>query len=459
MKIVCVGGGPAGLYFAIRAKLRNPGHDITVLERDLPGTTHGWGVVYWEPLLNALFRADAVSARELQAASTLWRGQRVTLGGPRYAYLPGYGYSVQRATLLELLARRAVELGVDVRYRRHVADVNDLQALAAAADLVVAADGANSQVRRLAGPDAFGTRVDVGANQYIWLGTNRRFENFMFAFERTAAGWIWFHAYPSAADVSTCIVECTPETWTGLGLDRLGDAEGCRLLETIFNGPLAGHQLISDCRGRPAQWQRFSHVSNRRWHHDNIVLLGDAAHTTHFTLGSGTALAIMDAIMLDRFLHERADVATALRDFSHAGLAALRPLQDRARVSMSWFEGVDAQLDPHAERPGRHSTQLVWHDELPGRPGAAAEPSAASAASAAFATAADIEDAERSTATEETPDPVDFAFRMATRQGDETPLRYHLLRAAQLPAVRALDQQAGRGTRWLHEKRRALVTR
>ncbi|MDT3441791.1 MULTISPECIES: FAD-dependent monooxygenase [unclassified Pseudofrankia] len=421
MKIVCVGGGPAGLYFAIRAKLRDSSHDIAVLERDRPGATHGWGVVYWEPLLGSLFRADPVSARELRAASTLWRGQHVSVGGPRPAYLPGYGYSIQRATLLDVLARRAVELGVDVRYRRHVADADDLSALMAESDLVVAADGANSQVRRLAGLDAFGTQLEVGANQYIWLGTDRRFENFMFAFERTEPGWIWFHAYPSAADISTCIVECAPQTWTGLGLDRLSDADGCRLLEGIFDGPLGGHRLISDCHGRPARWQHFTHVTNRTWQHENVVLLGDAAHTTHFTLGSGTALAIMDAIMLERFLHGRADVTTALRDFDRSGHAALGPLQNRARISMSWFEGVDGQLDRLCD-----ATQPAERGRPP---------------------------------VDEAPDPLAFAFRMATRQGDETPLRYQILRAAQLPAVQAIDQQAGRGTRWLLDKRRALVTR
>ncbi|WP_007516556.1 FAD-dependent monooxygenase [Pseudofrankia saprophytica] len=421
MKIVCVGGGPAGLYFAIRAKLRDSHHDITVLERDRPGATHGWGVVYWEPLLDVLFRSDPVSARELRAASTMWQGQRVSVGGPQPAYLPGYGYSIQRATLLDLLARRAAELGVDVRYHQYVADQDDLNAIAAEADLVVAADGANSQVRRLAGPDAFGTRIEVGANQYIWLGTDRRFENFMFAFERTEPGWVWFHAYPSAADISTCIVECAPQTWTDLGLDRLSDADGCRLLERIFDGPLGGHRLLSDCHGRPARWQQFTHVANRSWCHENIVLLGDAAHTTHFTLGSGTALAIMDAIMLDRFLHKHADVPAALRDFDQSGHAALGPMQERARISMSWFEGVDGQLDR-------------------------------------LSTATQPMDGERPS-TGEAPDPVAFAFKMATRQGDETSLRYQILRAAQLPAVRALDQHAGRGTRWLHDKRRTLVTR
>ena len=422
MKIICVGGGPAGLYFAIRAKLRDARHRVTVLERDRPGTTHGWGVVYWEPLLDALFRYDPVSARGVQAASTLWRGQHVTLGGPRTAYLPGYGYSIQRAALLNVLAHRAVELGVDVRYSHRVAGPDALAELAAGSDLVVAADGANSQVRRTADPDAFGTQLEQGTNRFVWLGTDRAFDTFVFAFERTKAGWIWFHAYPSAADISTCIVECAPDTWTGLGLDRLDVTAGCQLLERIFAGPLGGHRLLADCQGRPARWQRFTHVVNCSWHHQNVVLLGDAAHTTHFTLGSGTALAMLDAVMLDRFLHERRDVATALRDFDRAGREALEPLQDRARVSMAWFEGVDDRLNDAVPR-------AAWPSPVPPGPEAPA------------------------------PDPLAFAYAMATRHGDETPLRYQLLRAAQRPTVRALEARAGRGTRWLHEKGRALVAR
>ncbi|MBL7496264.1 FAD-dependent monooxygenase [Frankia sp. CNm7] len=412
MRIVCVGGGPAGLYFAICAKLHEPDHDITVLERDPPGATHGWGVVYWEPLLGILFRHDPVGARRLRAASTLWREQLLTLGGPRTAYLPGYGYSIQRAALLDLLGQRATELGIEVRHQTEVADAAELAELSARADLVVASDGAHSRVRRLAGPDAFGTRTDDGVNQFIWLGTDMRFENFRFAFERTPAGWIWFHAYPSAADISTCIVECAPETWAGLGLDKLDDEAGRRLLESIFAEQLAGHRLISSCHGRPARWQRFTHVTNRSWRHENIVLIGDAAHTTHFTLGSGTAFAIMDAVMLVWFLKEHGEVSAALREFDRSGRAALKPPQDAARTSMAWFERVDE----------------ILADLSPGGP------------------AGD-------------PDPVEFAFAMGTRQGDATPLRHRACKVHQVPAVRALGRQAGQSTRWLLDKRRELATR
>ncbi|WP_242423522.1 FAD-dependent oxidoreductase, partial [Frankia sp. EI5c] len=223
MRIVCVGGGPAGLYLAISAKRRDAGHEITIIERDPPGSTYGWGVVYWDNLLDVLYRNDPESAREIRAASTLWQEQDVSLGPGRVAHFAGYGFSVQRATLLDILSRRAIELGVRIDHGREIADLADLSGLGgpgtgahADADLVVAADGANSQLRAMFG-DRFGTHTDVGANQYIWLGTRKRFDRFMFAFERTPAGWVWFHAYPSGPNISTCIVECAPGTWERLG--------------------------------------------------------------------------------------------------------------------------------------------------------------------------------------------------------------------------------------------------
>jgi 2-polyprenyl-6-methoxyphenol hydroxylase-like FAD-dependent oxidoreductase len=364
MKIVCIGGGPAGLYFAISAKLRDAGHDITVIERDPVGATYGWGVVYWDDLLDILFRNDPDSAQQIRAASVLWQEQRVILRSEQTAYLPGYGFSVGRATLLDILGERATELGVDVQYRREVTDASALTD----ADLVVVCDGANSRVRQRHG-DHFGARVDVGGNPYIWLGTDKVFDSFTFAFEQTSAGWIWFHAYPSSSGISTCIAECTERTWRALGFDALSSEDSAGLLEKIFEHALDGHALISQSRGEPARWLRFTQVTNKTWCHDNLVLVGDAAHTTHFTLGSGTRLAMIDAVMLAQSLYEHEDPSTAAQDYDRRGRAALRPIQAAARTSMAWFERADRYLDRDAvafaySMSGRHGAQPPWRYQM-----------------------------------------------------------------------------------------------
>ena len=375
MRIVCIGGGPAGLYFAISAKLRDAGHDITVIERDPPGATYGWGVVYWDDLLDILFRNDPESARAVRAESVLWQEQRVILRSEQTAYLPGYGFSVGRAALLDILGQRATELGIDIQYRHEVDDLAGL----ADADLVVICDGANSRMRARHG-DHFGAHVDVGGNPYLWLGTDKVFDSFTFAFEQTSAGWIWFHAYPSTAGTSTCIVECTQQTWQALGFDSLSSEDSVGLLEKIFEHALDGHTLISQSRGEPARWLRFTQVTNKTWYHNNLVLAGDAAHTTHFTLGSGTRLAMIDAVMLAHSLYQHDELSAALADYDRRGRAALRLIQAGARTSMAWFERADRGLDRE--------------------------------------------------------DAVAFAYSMAARQGAQPPWRYQMHLATQIPTVR-----------------------
>jgi anthraniloyl-CoA monooxygenase len=390
MKIVCIGGGPAGLYFAISAKLRDAGHDITVIERDPAGATYGWGVVYWDDLLDILFRNDAESAQQIRAASALWQEQRVILRSEQTAYLPGYGFSVGRATLLDILGERATDLGVDVQYRREVTDTSTFTD----ADLVVVCDGANSRLRQR---HHFGTQVDSGGNPYIWLGTDKAFDSFTFTFEQTSAGWIWFHAYPSSSGISTCIVECTQQTWLTLGFDSLSSEDSAGLLEKIFEHALDGHALISQSRGEPARWQRFAHITNKTWCHDNLVLIGDAAHTTHFTLGSGTRLAMIDAVMLAQSLYEHQDPATAAQDYDQRGRAALRPIQAGARSSMAWFERADRYLDRDA---------------------------------------------------------VAFAYAMSARHGAQPPWRYQMHLATQIPAVRTAMRGVDTARRWYLARRR-----
>jgi anthraniloyl-CoA monooxygenase len=397
MKIVCIGGGPAGLYFAISAKLRDAGHDITVIERDPPGATYGWGVVYWDDLLDILFRNDRDSARTIRSESVLWQEQRVILRSEQTAYLPGYGFSVGRATLLNVLGKRASELGIEVQYRHEVDDASALPD----ADLVVICDGANSRARQHHG-DHFGSRVDIGGNPYIWLGTDKVFDSFTFAFEQTSAGWIWFHAYPSSAGSSTCIVECTQQTWQALGFDALSSEDSVGLLEKIFARALDGRALISQSRSEPARWLRFTQVTNKSWYHDNLVLIGDAAHTTHFTLGSGTRLAMIDAVMLAQSMYEHEELSTALQNYDQRGRAALRPIQAGARTSMAWFERADRYLDRE--------------------------------------------------------DAVAFAYSMSGRQGGQPPWRYQMHLATQVPALRTALRGSHTARRWYLAHRRGEPT-
>jgi 2-polyprenyl-6-methoxyphenol hydroxylase-like FAD-dependent oxidoreductase len=397
MKIVCIGGGPAGLYFAMSAKLRDAGHDITVIERDPPGATYGWGVVYWDDLLDILFRNDRDSARTIRSESVLWQEQRVILRSEQTGYLPGYGYSVGRATLLNVLGKRASELGIEIQYRHEVDDPSTLPD----ADLVVVCDGANSRARQHH-DDHFGSRVDIGGNPYIWLGTDKIFDSFTFAFEQTSAGWIWFHAYPSSAGSSTCIVECTQQTWQALGFDSLNNEDSVGLLEKIFEHALDGRALISQSRSEPARWLRFTQVTNKTWYHDNLVLIGDAAHTTHFTLGSGTRLAMIDAVMLAQSLYEHENLSAALQDYDRRGRAALRPIQAGARTSMAWFERADRYLDRE--------------------------------------------------------DAVAFTYSMSGRQGGQPPWRYQMHLATQIPALRTALRGSHTARRWYLARRRGEPT-
>ncbi|HEX2159053.1 MAG TPA: FAD-dependent monooxygenase [Actinomycetes bacterium] len=346
MRIACVGGGPAGLYLAILLKRRDPGHQVTVLERNPAGVTYGWGVVFWDDLLEGLAANDPPSADIVAAEAFRWVDQRILVDGQPEARLAGYGFSMRRQRLLDILTRRALELGAEVRFECEVAD----EASLGGHDLVVAADGVNSRLRR-AHPHSFGTRVDTGRNRYMWLGTTKVFDSFTFAFVRTPAGWIWCHAYGFDATASTFIVECSPQTWAGLGFGELGLEESTARLEELFAAQLDGHRLVAQGPdGRRARWLSFRTVTNERWRQGNLVLAGDAAHTTHFTIGSGTKLAIEDAIGLAGALGAHGDLATALAAYERDRKASLLPLQREARNSARWFESLPRYIDLGAER-------------------------------------------------------------------------------------------------------------
>jgi anthraniloyl-CoA monooxygenase len=338
MDVVCVGGGPAGLYFAICAAKLPGEHTIRVIERDPPGATFGWGITYPDQMLDLMYTSDPESAREVQARSVTWYEQEWRLHG-KSAYLPHVGSSLERATLLEVLGRRAVELGVDVQYGRSVEDLAEV----ADADLVIAADGVGSVARRQS-TEAFGTTIAFGRNPFIWLGTDQVFPRMTFGFEQTAAGWMWMYGYPSSRTSSTCIVECSPDTWQGLQLDTLSSEEGLRLLEGTFSDVLAGGRLFGQSRAEASRWQRFRYLTNRTWCSGNVVLMGDAAHATHFNLGAGTRQALKDAVALAGCLG-RLDLPEAVHEYdAHRRKATDRLVANGRRRAEVW-ENREGLLD------------------------------------------------------------------------------------------------------------------
>lgn len=360
MRIACVGGGPAGLYFALSMKLRDPRHDITVFERNPAGSAHGWGVTFGDELLAELRTSDPLSAREIGQAAFRQVGQVVDIDGRRVPRPGGCVYSINRQRLLDILAERAQGLRVRIKFGQDVMAASQLPE----ADLIVACDGVNSRIRLQDG--GFGTEVRVGGNKYIWLGTHKVFESFTYAFVRTDSGWVWAYGYGIDAESSTFIVECSARTWTGLGFDTMAPRDGLRLLGKLFERHLDDHELIGQARGGcDAGWLNFRTVTNRRWYSGNVVLTGDAAHTTHFTIGSGTTLAIEDAIALAGELRRDRPVQQALRCYERQRQGALARPRSDASFSSRWFENISRYtgLRPHefsALLHGRRSPLLPY---------------------------------------------------------------------------------------------------
>ncbi|MFG2771881.1 FAD-dependent monooxygenase [Streptomyces sp. NPDC048350] len=338
MKIACVGGGPAGLYFSILMKRQDPSHEVTVYERNPAGSTYGWGVTYWAGLLDKLRAGDPESARAVDEASVRWTDGVAIVRDERTVHRGDEGFGIGRRRMLALLAERAEELGVRVEFEHGISgpDAPEL----ADADLVVAADGVNSALRE-AYAGHFGAEVTTGRNPYIWLGTTKVFDSFSFAFKETEHGWIWCYAYGFSGEQSTCVVECAPETWKGLGLDTRSEADSLNLLEKLFHDLLDGQPLIG--RGQDdgaAQWLNFRTLTNRVWHRGNLVLLGDAAHTTHYSIGAGTTLALEDALALADALRGGGDLDGALTRYGARRRAELLSAQSAARYSARWYENL-----------------------------------------------------------------------------------------------------------------------
>jgi len=339
VKVACVGGGPAGLYLSILLKLQDPSHEVTVHERNPEGSTYGWGVTYWRGLLDRLHLHDPESARALGEHSVSWSEGVAHIGDRTVRHTGDQGFGIGRHRLLEILAARARSLGVRLEYA-HEVTADRLPD----ADLVVAADGVRSALRtRYA--DHFGTEVTAGRNSYIWLGTTKVFDAFTFGFVETDHGWIWCYGYGYGPGRGTCVVECAPGTRTGLGLDRADEAEGLVLLEKLFADVLDGHRLIgrSPADGS-APWLTFRTLTNRTWYRGNLVLVGDAAHTTHYSIGAGTTLALEDAIALAGALRDLPTLPQALARYERERKAALLSAQSAARYSAQWYENLPRYL-------------------------------------------------------------------------------------------------------------------
>jgi anthraniloyl-CoA monooxygenase len=342
MKIAVIGGGPAGLYFALLMKKADPTHQITVYERNAPNDTFGWGVVFSDQTVENLKGGDEPSQRRITSSFAHWsdidvhfKGQIITSGGHGFC-------GIERKHLLNILQERAKELGVELVFSSLLTDAS----MAGDADLIVAADGVNSRMRSVYA-DHFQPTVRPGNNKFIWLGTQKRFPSFSFIFVETEWGWFQAHAYQFNETTSTFIVETREETWARAGLKDADQVASIAFCEELFAPWLEGHALMANGQ-RGADWINFQLVSNRRWVKDNMVLVGDAAHTAHFSIGSGTKLALEDAIALAEACTKNSDLSTALNVYESQRRIAVLRIQSAARNSTDWFENVSryASLPP-----------------------------------------------------------------------------------------------------------------
>jgi anthraniloyl-CoA monooxygenase len=342
MRILVVGGGPAGLYFALLMKRHDVRHEITVVERDGPDDTFGWGIVFSDQTFAYLEENDEPSAEAIIGACETWdavdvvhRGQTVSIRGNRFS-------GIARLEFLNILHRRCGAVGVDLRFHTNLTRPEEL----AGFDLVVGADGAGSMVRQCY-RDAFQPSIDVRRNKYIWLGTRQLFHGLTLTFRRTPAGVFAAHSYRFSKTTSTFIVECPPETWEAADFASRSEADTCACLERVFADDLGGHPLLTN---NFVRWLNFPLVKNARWRHDHVVLLGDALHTVHFSIGSGTKLALEDAIALARAVAAADGTPAALEAFERSRKPVVDSLQDAAYESLLRFEHMeeDMGLDPIA---------------------------------------------------------------------------------------------------------------
>jgi anthraniloyl-CoA monooxygenase len=346
MKIAIVGGGPGGLYFAALMKQLDPAHQITLWERNAADDTFGFGVVFSDETLGGIENADTVIAGAMAERFARWtdidihfRGEMTTVGGQGFA-------AMGRKELLQLLQRRCEQLGVDLRFSTLAPDVEELSDQY---DLVLASDGVNSGIRNRF-PEVFGPHLDPRRSKFMWLGTDLVFEAFKFFVKETQWGVMQIHGYPYSDAGSTFIVEMHEDVWRAAGFDAseskvfppgVSDEESVARLREIFAEELEGHPILTN----NSKWIHFNTVRNASWRHGNIVLLGDAAHTAHFSIGSGTKLAMEDALALAACLHEHSEIADALEAYETERRPVVESTQRAAQASLEWFETIGQYKD------------------------------------------------------------------------------------------------------------------
>ena len=346
MKIVCLGGGPAGLYFALLMKKSDPRHEVTVVERNRPDDTFGWGVVFSDQTLDNLRQADPESHDAILDAFNHWDDIEIHFKG-RAIRSGGHGFcGIGRKRLLSILQARCRALGVRLEFEQEITD----DAPYADADLIIASDGINSTIRRKYA-HVFEPQVETRLCRYMWFGTHKIFDAFTFLFQQTEHGWFQVHAYRFDETTSTFIVETPEPVWRAAGLDKMSSEDSIAFCERLFAPWLDGQPLLTNAAHlRGSAWINFNRVSNKRWTHGRIVLLGDAAHTAHFSVGSGTKLAFEDCITLHRCLHREPDLERALHAYEAERQIEVLRVANAARNSTEWFENVDRYTGMEAEQ-------------------------------------------------------------------------------------------------------------
>jgi anthraniloyl-CoA monooxygenase len=337
MKINIIGGGPAGLYFAILMKKADASHRITVYERNGPDDTFGWGVVFSGKTLANLRAADEESHSAITKQFEAWdnvdvvhRDEKISIHGNSFS-------GIARLQLLKILQQRAEQLGVEIIFHQ---EVKDVEAVRNHCDLLIAADGVNSGIRSNYA-ELFQPSLDVRSHRYIWYGTHQLFHGLTLTFREADAGVFAAHSYKFNKTTSTFIVECDAETASNAGLDQKSDEETRTYVAEVFAQDLAGQQLLSN----NSKWINFVLVKNHNWHFDNVILLGDALHTAHFSIGSGTKLAMEDSIALAECVQQTTDVPGALREFTSLRRPVIEDYQAAAFESMLWFENASSYVE------------------------------------------------------------------------------------------------------------------